>query len=164
MIAIDSSPLIHLSKIGRLDILENCSLITTESVRGEVLVEGKAGVSGLKEFFNQVEVVKLSKKDINTASSIVKSEYVHQADAELLLLAKRKNCTLLTNDRALVVLTRCMGIKVWWVTSLILNLVKARRLSKEEGKYILDDLIMSEMRIETGVYIRILREIEMMGR
>jgi len=57
-----------------------------------------------------------------------------------------------------------MGIKVWWVTTLILNLVKAKRLSKEEGKYILDDLIMSEMRIETGVYIRILREIEMIGR
>lgn len=164
MIAIDSSPLIHLSKIGRLDILENCSVITTESVRREVIIEGKAGVSGLKEFFNQVEVVKLSKKDIDTALSIVKSEYVHQADAELLLLAKRKKCRLLTNDRALVLLTRSMGIKVWWVTTLILNLVKAGKLSKEGGKYILNDLIMSDMRIETGVYIRILREIEIIGR
>jgi predicted nucleic acid-binding protein len=164
LIAIDSSPLIHLSKIGRLDILENCSVITTESVRREVIIEGKAGVSGLKEFFNQVEVVKLSKKDIDTALSIVKSEYVHQADAELLLLAKRKKCRLLTNDRALVLLTRSMGIKVWWVTTLILNLVKAGKLSKEGGKYILNDLIMSDMRIETGVYIRILREIEIIGR
>jgi predicted nucleic acid-binding protein len=164
LIAIDFSPLIHLSKIGRLDILENCSLITTESVRREVIIEGKAGASGLKEFFNQVEVVKLSKKNIDTALSIVKSEYVHQADAELLLLAKRKNCTLLTNDRALVLLTRSMGIKVWWVTTLILNLVKAGKLSKEGGKYILNDLIMSDMRIETGVYIRILREIEIIGR
>lgn len=164
MIAIDSSPLIHLSKIGRLDILENCSLITTESVRREVIIEGKAGVSGLKEFFNQVEVVKLSKKDIDTVLSIVKNEHVHQADAELLLLAKRKKCTLLTNDRALVLLTRSMGIKVWWVTTLILNLVKAGKLSKEGGKYILNDLIMSDMRIETGVYIRILREIEIIGR
>jgi predicted nucleic acid-binding protein len=164
LIAIDSSPLIHLSKIGRLDILENCSLITTESVRREVIIEGKAGVSGLKEFFNQVEVVKLSKKDIDTVLSIVKNEHVHQADAELLLLAKRKKCTLLTNDRALVLLTRSMGIKVWWVTTLILNLVKAGKLSKEGGKYILNDLIMSDMRIETGVYIRILREIEIIGR
>ena len=160
MIAIDSTPLIHLSRIGRLDILENCSLITTESVRGEVIVEGKAGVSRLKEFFDRVEMVKLSKKDIDTTSSIAKSEYVHQTDAELLLLAKRKNCTLLTNDRALVLLTRSMGIKVWWVTTLLLNLVKAGKLSKEEGKYILNDLIISEMRIETGVYIRILREID----
>ncbi|MEA1868639.1 MAG: hypothetical protein U9N09_00520 [Euryarchaeota archaeon] len=118
----------------------------------------------LKEFFNRVEVVKLSEKDIGTASSIVQSEYVHQADAELLLLAKRKNCTLLTNDRALVLLARSMGIKVWWVTTLILNLVNAGRLPNEEGKYILDDLIMSGMRIETGVYIMIRREIEMMGR
>jgi len=160
VIAIDSTPLIHLSRIGRLDILENCSLITTESVRGEVIVEGKAGVSRLKEFFDRVEMVKLSKKDIDTASSIAKSEYVHQTDAELLLLAKRKNCTLLTNDRALVLLTRSMGIKVWWVTTLLLNLVKAGKLSKEEGKYILNDLIISEIRIETGVYIRILREID----
>ena len=57
-----------------------------------------------------------------------------------------------------------MGIKVWWVTTLILNLVKAGRLPKEEGKYILDDLIMSGMRIETGVYIMIRREVEMVGR
>ena len=160
MIAIDSCPLIHLSKIGRLDILKNCSLITTESVRGEVVIEGKVGVSMLKEYFKHVEVVELSEKDIGTASSIVGSEYVHQADAELLLLAKRKNCTLLTNDRALVLLARSMGIKVWWVTTLILNLVKAGRLNKEEGKYILDDLIMSGMKIETGVYIMIRREIE----
>ena len=164
MIAIDSTPLIHLSKIGRLDILENCSLITTESVRGEVIVEGKVGVSRLKEFFKRVEVVKLSEKDMDTASSIVKSEYVHQADAELLLLARGKNCRLLTNDRALVLLARSMGLKVWWVTTLILNLMKAGRLSKEEGKDILDDLIMSGMKIETGVYIRILREMEMIGR
>ena len=164
MIAIDSTPLIHLSKIGRLGILENCSLITTESVRGEVIIEGKMGASMLKEFFKRVEVVKLSERDIDTASSIAKSEDVHQADAELLLLAKKKKCTLLTNDRALVLLARSMGIKVWWVTTLILNLVNAGRLPIEGGKYILDDLIMSGMRIETGVYIRIQREIEMIGR
>lgn len=164
MIAIDSSPLIHLSKIGRLDILENCSLITTESVRGEVIIEGKVGASMLKEFFKHVEVVKLSERDIDTASSIAKSEYVHQADAELLLLAKKKKCRLLTNDRALVLLARSMGLKVWWVTTLILNLMNTGRLSKEEGKYILDDLIMSGMRIDTGVYIRIQREIEIIGR
>ncbi|MGB2728998.1 MAG: hypothetical protein WBD09_11115 [Halobacteriota archaeon] len=163
MIAIDSSPLIHLSNIGRLDILESYELITTESVREEVIVEGKAGVSRLKELFKRVEVIKLSGEDIDTASSIAKSEDVHQADAELLLLAKMRNCTLLTNDRALVLLARSLGIKVWWVTTLILNLVKAGRLSKEEGKDILDDLIMSGMKIETSVYIRILREIEMMG-
>jgi predicted nucleic acid-binding protein len=164
VIAIDSSPLIHLSKIGRLDILENCSLITTESVRGEVIIEGKVGASMLKEFFKHVEVVKLSERDIDTASSIAKSEYVHQADAELLLLAKKKKCRLLTNDRALVLLARSMGLKVWWVTTLILNLMNTGRLSKEEGKYILDDLIMSGMRIDTGVYIRIQREIEIIGR
>lgn len=164
MIAIDSTPLIHLSKIGRLDILENCSLITTESVRGEVIIEGKMGASMLKEFFKRVEVVKLSERDIDTASSIAKSEDVHQADAELLLLAKKKKCRLLTNDRALVLLARSMGLKVWWVTTLILNLTNTGRLSKEGGKYILDDLIMSGMRIETGVYIRIQREIEIIGR
>ena len=163
MIAIDSSPLIHLSKIGRLDILESYELITTESVREEVIIEGKAGVSRLKELFKRIEVVNLSEKDIDTASSIAKTEGVHHADAELLLLANRKKCSLLTNDRALVLLVRSLGIKVWWVTTLILNLVREKKLSKEVGKDILDDLIMSGMKIETSVYIRILRDIEMMG-
>ena len=71
MIAIDSTPLIHLSKIGRLDILENCSLITTESVRGEVVIEGKVGVSMLKEFFKRVEVVKLLEEDIVSGYKII---------------------------------------------------------------------------------------------
>jgi len=43
VIAIASTPLLHLSKIGKLDIPENCSLITTESVRGKVVIEGKVG-------------------------------------------------------------------------------------------------------------------------
>lgn len=163
MIAIDSPPLIHLSKIGRLDILESYELITTESVREEVIIEGKAGVSRLKELFKRIEVVNVSEKDIDTASSIAKSEGVHQADAELLLLAKWNNYSLLTNDRALVLLARSLGIKVWWVTTLILNLVREKKLSKEVGKDILDDLILSGMKIETSVYIRILRAIEMMG-
>jgi len=163
VIAIDSPPLIHLSKIGRLDMLESYELITTESVREEVIIEGKAGVSRLKELFKRIEVVNLSEKDIDTASSIAKTEGVHQADAELLLLANRKNCSLLTNDRALVLVARSLRIKVWWVTTLILNLVREKKLSKEVGKDILDDLIMSGMKIETSVYIRILREIEMMG-
>jgi predicted nucleic acid-binding protein len=163
VIAIDSSSLIHLSKIGRLDILENYSLITTESVREEVIVEGKAGVSRLKELFKRVEVVKLSEKHIDTALAIAKSEKVHQTDAELLLLAKRRNCTLLTNDRALVLLARSLRIKVWWFITLILNLVREKKLSREEGKDSLDELIMSGMKIETSVYIRILREIVMMG-
>lgn len=163
MIAIDSPPLIHLSQIGRLDILGSYELITTESVREEVIIEGKAGVSRLKELFKRIEVVNLSEKDIDTASPIAKTEGVHQADAELLLLANRKKCSLLTNDRALVLLARSLGIKVWWVTTLILNLVREKKLSKEVGKDILDDLIMSGMKIETSEYIRILREIEMMG-
>jgi len=41
--------------------------------------------------------------------------------------------------------------------------VREKKLSKEVGKDILDDLIMSGMKIETSVYIRIHREIEMMG-
>ena len=163
MIAIDSPPLIHLSKIGRLDILESYELITTESVREEVIIEGKAGVSRLKELLKRIEGVKLSEKDIDTASSIANNEGVHQADAEILLLANRNNCSLLTNDRALVLLARSLGIKVWWVTTLILNLVREKKLSKEVGKDILDDLILSGMKIETSVYIRILRDIEMIG-
>lgn len=164
MIAVDSSPLIHLSKIGRRDILTHYSLITTESISAEVIVEGKVGVSGLKELFKRVKVIKCAEEDRARAASIAKSEDVHQADAELLLLAKKKNCTLLTNDRALVLLARSWRIKVWWVTTLILNLVREQKLSKEEGTDILDDLIMSGLKIDTSVYIRILRVIEIMEK
>lgn len=157
MIAIGSTPLIHLSKIGKLDILEDYSIVTTPSVREEVIIRGKPGVSNLINFFERVEVVVVEKKD---AISIAEMEGVHQADAELLLLAKNKNCTLLTNDKALVLLARSWGVKVWWVTTLILNQVKRGKLSKEEGKTILDELIHSGMKIETKVYIRIIKEID----
>lgn len=157
MIAIDSSPLIHLSKIGKLDILEGYSIITTPSVQEEVIIRGKPGTSNLINFFERVEIVVV---ETEKASSIAEMEGVHRADAELLLLAKNKNCTLLTNDKALVLLARSWGIKVWWVTTLILNQVKTGRLSKEEGKVILDELIHSGMKIETKVYIRVVREID----
>jgi predicted nucleic acid-binding protein len=123
-----------------------------------VIIEGKTGVSRLKEFFKYIEVIKLSKDDIVAASFIAKNERIHQTDAELLLLAKNKNCILLTNNRALVILARSWNVKVWWVTTLILNLIQEKKLSKEKGKYVLDELIMSGMNIETNVYIGILRE------
>lgn len=123
-----------------------------------MIIEGKTGVSRLKEFFKYIEVIKLSKDDIVAASFIAKNERIHQTDAELLLLAKNKNCILLTNDRALVILARSWNVKVWWVTTLILNLIQEKKLSKEKGKYVLDELIMSGMNIETNVYIGILRE------
>ncbi|MCD5425596.1 MAG: hypothetical protein LRZ92_03940 [Methanosarcinaceae archaeon] len=123
-----------------------------------MIIEGKTGVSRLKEFFKYIEVIKLSKDDIVAASFIAKNERIHQTDAELLLLAKNKNCILLTNNRALVILARSWNVKVWWVTTLILNLIQEKKLSKEKGKYVLDELIMSGMNIETNVYIGILRE------
>lgn len=159
---LDATPLIHLSRIGRLDLLEGFSLITTDSVKRETLVEGKIGVSRLKEFFKGIEIVELSEDEMKTAMEIAENEKVHQTDAELLVLGEKKNCILLTNDKALVTLARIRGVRVWWVTTLILNLVKDGTLGKDEGKDVLSDLIMSDICLSTNVYIEMLREIDRM--
>lgn len=164
MVIIDSSVLISLSKIGRLELIrENFdSAITTEKVYEEVVVEGKGkkGTSKIKDSFETW----ISKKEIDSrkAEEIAELEGIAIADASLLLLAEDNSSEsfLLTNDRALILVAKSRNIEYYWLTTLILKSVKDGYMSRSEAKLAIDELIDVGMNIDTRVYSKIVRKID----
>lgn len=159
MLVIDSCVLIHLARIGKLNILKAAdACCTTENVYRETVIKGQRASSLIAEAFEMWIEKKSVKQD--DALSIAKEKGVEVADATLILLAEQTNGILLTNDRALIFLARSRSVRCMWLTSLLLDLCKNQKLSKEETLQILYDLVQERLNIETSVYALLEKKIK----
>jgi predicted nucleic acid-binding protein len=159
MVVVDSCILIHLSRIGRLSLLEDLKVIVTPDVYREVVVEsgGKAGTEQLKKAFEKwIQMAKVNSSD---SQKIADLGGIEETDASLLLLACERKKILITNDKNLIQLARSMNIECWWPTTLILNQLKAKKISPKEAEDILYELVNTGMRIHAGVYATIVTQI-----
>ncbi|MFW6196902.1 MAG: hypothetical protein ACOC5D_06170 [Thermoplasmatota archaeon] len=162
MVVVDSSVLIPLSKIGRLELIKRNfdEIITTEDDFKEVVVEGKGkkGTSNIKESFENWISVK--KVDTDKAKDIAEMEGIATADASLLLLVEKvqNGPILLTNDRALILVAKSRNIEYYWLTTLILKSVRDGLISDVKGKELLDDLVDVGMNLDTRVYSKIIKK------
>ncbi|ERG96742.1 hypothetical protein [Haloquadratum walsbyi] len=64
MVVVDSSALIPLAWVGRLDLISTVfdDIRTTVDVRTEVLTEGKRGTAALDTFLEDVDIQKLQRQ------------------------------------------------------------------------------------------------------
>ena len=96
MVVVDSSALIPLAWIWRLDLASTAfeDVKTTEAVREEVLMEGKRGTAALDEFLEDVAVHGTP----DTAEEVASMEGIAETDASVILLAKetRRSFSLTT--------------------------------------------------------------------
>ncbi len=161
MVAVDSSALIPLAWVGRLDLVTTRfeTVRTTPSVREEVLVEGKPGVAALEAFFDDV-MVHESPAD---AERVADLEGIATADASVVLLAANREEPLLANDRGLVTVARSHGVECYWVTSLLLACANSGELGGEEAKNVLYDLVDRGMNLDPQVYVQMQRKLEAIG-
>lgn len=163
MVVVDSSVLVPLARIGRLNLLKDFfkDVKTVEGVYSECVLEarGKPGTSEIKEACDDwIKVV-----EVEEVKEMAELEGVERTDASLILLSRKQDDKLLSNDYALIALGRSKGIECWWLTTLILKMVKKGMMKQKEAKQILFDLIRAGMRLKPEVYATILREIERMG-
>jgi len=155
LIVSDSSPLIYFARAGKLDILREIygEVLTSEGVIGEVMMEGKPGLSqfegALSKGWLKVERIKV---DFDHAA-----EGIDKTDAELICLAKSRGLTLLSNDRALVNCARSHGVRTRWLTASLLDAIEKNVLTSEEAEGVLMELIDSGMRVRSEVLARVLR-------
>ena len=158
MLVVDSCVLIHLSKIGRLELLTADECCTTDDVYRETVIEGYRGKSQISEAFKNW----LIRKSVDTASAqkIATEEQIEEADASLILLAEQVHGTLLTNDKALITVARSRGISCLWLTSFLLTLNKEKKISREEALEILYDLVQSGLKIEARIYALLERKLK----
>ena len=153
MVVVDSSALIPLAWVGRLDLVSTAfdNVRTTEEVREEVLTEGKRGTAALDEFLADVIV-----HDTPTrADKVASMEGIAVADASVILLAEDDEEILLANDKGLIEVARSHGVECWWVTTVLLSCTKNGDLTADKATDLLYDLVDEGMNLHPKVYSQI---------
>ena len=158
MLVVDSCVLIHLTRIGKLDLLKN-ECYTTEDVYRETVIKGFKGSSQIAEAFEKWLMKQSVKKD--TAFELAEKEGIEVADATLILLAENHG-TLLTNDKALINVARSRGVTCLWLTSFLIMLCNTGKIQKEEALEILFDLVQAGLRVDAKIYAILERKLKNM--
>ena len=159
MAVVDSSVLIHLSRINKLSLLNTYfgKILTTQDIYDEV----KSGIGASEiEKASKIWIAIENPKNSDEINNISKLEDIEKADSSLIVLAEEKKEILLSNDYALILVARSKGIECWWLTTFILRCLKKKIITKKEAKQILLELIDSGMRLSNEVYSAILKEID----
>jgi predicted nucleic acid-binding protein len=161
MVVVDSSALIPLAWVGRLDPIPTVfeEIRTTEAVRAEVLTEGKRGTVALDEFLADVVVHETPDRTEDVASM----EGTAVADASVILLADDDEELLLANDKGLIEVARSHGVECWWVATLLLRCAKTGELTADEATDVLYDLVDEGMNLHPKVYARVQQKLRELG-
>lgn len=161
MVVVDSSALIPLAWVGRLDLVSTAfdDIRTTEEVREEVLTEGKRGTAMLDEFLAEVAVHETP----DAADEVASMEGIAVADASVILLAAADEEILLANDKGLIEVARSHGVECWWVTTLLLRCAKEGDLTAEEATDLLYDLVDEGMNLHPKVYTQVQKKLRELG-
>ena len=161
MVVLDSSALIPLAWVGRLDLVPATfeEIRTTEDVRAEVLIEGKRGTAALDAFLEGVAVHETPPE----ADRVASLEGIAVADASVILLADDEGEVLLANDRGLIEVARSHGVECWWVTTLLLSCANSGVLTSEEATDLLYDLVDEGMNLHPKIYTQVQRKLRELG-
>lgn len=161
MVVVDSSALIPLAWVGRLDLVPTAfdEVRTTAAVREEVLTEGKRGTAVLEEFLSDVAIHDTPAR----AEAVASMEGIAVADASVILQSEDDEEILLANDKGLIEVARSHGVECWWLTTLLLSCVKTGDVTGDEATDVLYDLVDEGMNLHPKVYTQVqkkLRELE----
>lgn len=161
MVVVDSSALIPLAWVGRLDLVSATfdEIRTTEAVRDEVLTEGKPGTASLRSFLDDVPIHETPPE----AEEIASLEGIAVADASVILLADDGEEVLLANDKGLITVARSHGVECWWVTTVLLSCTKDGVVTASEAMDLLYDLVDAGMNLQPKVYAQVQRKLRELG-
>lgn len=164
---VDSTPLIYLAKIGRLELLKVYSEVFIPRAVYEETVS-----KGLKKGFLDAEIIKreiekgavklkeLSGKQQKEAQELTKFAEIDAGEAESIVLARHLNSELLLDDLVAQGVAKTLGLEPLWTTSFVLKLLGAKRLQKKEARKIIEKLVDTGYRISGDVLIELLKKFE----
>lgn len=161
MVVVDSSALIPLAWVGRLDLITATfdTVRTTAAVQEEVLTEGKRGTAVLDEFLEDVSVLETPPE----AEDMASLEGIAPADASVILVAEEGEEILLANDKGLIEVAQSHDVECWWVTTLLLKCAKVDTISSAEATDVLYDLVDEGMNLHPKVYTKVQRQLQELG-
>jgi len=165
----NTSSLIWLSKIGKLDLLKKLYsevLIPEEVYREAVergLEEGFSDAFIIKECIDQgwIKISRLSEGMIDLSERLREHAFeIHLGEAQAIVMAHETNSLLLMDESSGRALAETWGTKVRGTLYVILKALREELLDKKEAKEATLQLISKGFRIEPKLLARILREIE----
>ncbi len=165
----NASPLIWLSKVGELSLLEKLfsEVLIPEEVYKEVvekgLEEGFSDAFVIKESVDNgwVKVVKLAEDEEKLCEKIVEhAPEIHLGEAQAIILARENKTLLLIDESSGRAFAEAMGLKARGTLYIIIEALRKRLLDKNNARETVLTLAGKGFRIEPKLLARLLREIE----
>ena len=159
MAVVDSSVIIHLARIGKLNLLQSCfkKISISAGIEQEIIKEDKTAADEIRNVIGKwIEV-----KKIETRTGW-ETGFLSAADIELIELARKEKDFILTNDGEIISSAKSRGVKTMWLTTFLLICVKKKLVDKREAKQILYDLTRTGCYIRTDTFASVQRQIEEM--
>lgn len=165
----NTSPLIWLSKVGRIILLKRLfgEVIIPEEVYREAVEKGlKEGFSdalAIKECIEQgwIKISKLNENEIKLCGKIMENAFeVHIGEAQAIILARKIDTLLLMDESSGRAFAETLGLQVKGTLYVIMKALREKLLDKAEAREIVLTLVSKGFRIEPKLLARILREIE----
>ena len=165
MIIADSTALIHLSRIGKLSLLQRLftKVIIPEAVYDEVVIQGRAkNIANAEIIATQDWIIrkKLSEKHLDEAKSLYKNTPLGMGEAEAIIMAKAENTILLLDDKVGAKIAQSFGIETYWTTSVILKAAADKTITKDEAKNIIKELVRTGYHLKPEILLKIMEHLD----
>lgn len=162
----NSSPLIYLSKAGRLHLLRDTfgEVMIPGLVYREVVEKGIAGGhqdalmvrKGIEDGWIRVVEV-MDEPSLDSLGDI------HGGEAEAIHLARERRLSLIIDDSTGAVVAESRGVKVRGTVFVVLEGLRRGHLSRKEAKETVYSVIRAGFRLDPEVLYRVIKEIDEIG-
>ncbi len=165
----DSSPLIWLSKIGRLSLLKKLyeAVLIPEEVYREVvergLEEGLSDALVVKEGVDEgwLKVSKLDERGVELCRRMAgHASEIHLGEAQAIIVARERDALLLMDESSGRAFAETWGLRVRGTLYILLRALREGILDRDEAKEAMLQLIEKGFRIDPRLLARMLKEIE----
>ena len=165
----NTSPLIWLSKVGRITLLKKLfgEIIIPEEVYKEAvergLQEGFSDALAIKECVDQgwIKISKLNEREIKLCQKMMEHAFeIHPGEAQAIILARGLGVLLLMDESSGRAFAETLGLRVRGTLYVVMKALREKLLDRVEAKEIVLALVSKGFRIEPKLLARILREIE----
>lgn len=155
-VIINATPLIHLGKLGKLNLLTQLysNIITTREVKNEVLTKNYPEYSVLKMAFDNWIMIQ-DANDKTVMDNLILSQQIDLGEASVIALAleQENDVLLLLDDLIARSVAKSLGIKISGTLGIILEALYSKILSADEIKLLFDDLVTeTPFRISVKLY------------
>lgn len=164
----NSSPLIYLAKIGRLNLIQKVyeQLFIPEAVFNEVITQGKilkiTDASIIEEAVGKWIFKERIKLETDSRYAFLDdNDRIGQGEKQALKLCKQLNADVfIVDDKEARRVARILKIRSIGTCGILVQACRKGLISANEAEEILDDLVKAKFRIDSTVYRSVIRELK----